>query len=103
MADKQNLLLLFEHPQEPVFIRKGPKNSVFIVPSNFLAERFQNIGIDLSNRFLESADEQITVKDNVTIPDLKVPMSFGRREQFSLHFPSHRRFAAALIDIFMSK
>lgn len=33
---KENLLLLFERPREPVFMPKGPNQSVFTVPEEFL-------------------------------------------------------------------
>lgn len=61
MADKKNLLLLFERPQEPVFMEKGSKNAVFDVPSNFLNDRYSGIGQELQNRFGETAGERIPV------------------------------------------
>lgn len=102
MADKKNLLLLFERPQEPVFIEKGPKNSVFDVPSEFLTDRFRDIGLEVQNRFSEQANERISIRSDISIPDLKLPLTLGRHEQFSLFVPRHRRLAARLIDIFMS-
>jgi hypothetical protein len=51
MADKKNLLLLFERPGEPVFTPKGKENAVFQVPNNFLEERFQDIGTEIQSRF----------------------------------------------------
>lgn len=33
---KQNLLLLFDRPQEPVFMAKGDKKAVFDVPNDYL-------------------------------------------------------------------
>lgn len=103
MAKKENLLLLFEHPQEPVFIAKGPNNTVFDVPRSFLTERFRDIGADVQDRFAEQANEKISVRTDVNIPDLKLPLTLGRHEQFSLFVPRHRRLARALIDIFMSE
>lgn len=103
MAKKENLLLLFERPQEPVFVAKGPNNAVFDVPSTFLTDRFRNIGTEVQSHFTETAQEVIPVRDDVKIPDLKIPLSLGRHEQFSLFIPKHRRLAAKLIDIFMSQ
>lgn len=51
MADKKNLLLLFEHPGEPVFTPKGKNNAVFEVADNFLEERFQPFGTEIQSRF----------------------------------------------------
>lgn len=103
MADKKNLLLLFERPQEPVFVEKGANKSVFDVPADFLPERFRDIGMDVANHFSEKANEKIPVQSNINIPDLELPLSLGRHEQFSLFIPRHRRLAGKLIDIFMSK
>lgn len=100
MADKKNLLLLFERPQEPVFVEKGPNRAVFDVPDNFLRDRYRLIGSELQNRFGVEAETRIPVK-NISIPDLTIPMSLGRHDQFSLFIPKHRRLAARLIDIFM--
>lgn len=102
MAKKENLLLLFDRPQEPVFVEKGPKNTVFDVPSKFLPDRFKSIGTEVQSAFSEKAQEIIPVRDDISIPDLKIPLSLGRHEQFSLFIPRHRRLAATLIDILMS-
>lgn len=102
MASKKNLLLLFERPQEPVFMEKGARGSVFDVPSNFLSERYRGIGAELQNRFGETAGERIPVS-NISIPNLKVPLELGRNEHFSLFIPRHRRIAGHLINIFMGE
>lgn len=102
MAKKENLLLLFDRPQEPVFVPKGPKNSVFDIPREYLTDRFKEIGTDFEE-FGESAGERIPIRTSVSIPDLKLPLTLGRHEQFSLFIPRHRRLASTLIDIFMSK
>lgn len=101
MANKQNLLLLYERPQEPVFMKKG-NNSVFDVPDNFYNDRYQPIGMELSTRFGGEATTKISVKP-ISQPDLTIPMSLDRHEQFSLFLPKHRAIAGRLIDIFMGK
>lgn len=84
-----------------MFVEKGPKKAVFDVPSKFLTDRFRNIGTEVQTRFIEDAEERIPVKD-IPIPDLTIPLSLGRHEEFSLFIPRHRRIAATLIDMFMS-
>lgn len=98
MADKNNLLLLFERPTEPIFMEKG--NAVFDVPDNFLTDRYQPIGTEVQSRFGEKAEQRIPVRE-IAIPDLRIPMSLARDAQFSLFIPAHRRIAGRLIDIFM--
>ncbi|XP_055374476.1 phenoloxidase 2-like [Condylostylus longicornis] len=99
-ANKKDLLLLFERPQEPVFMKKGEDNAVFDVPEKFLTKRHQSIGPGLLERLSEDAGRRIQVKD-IDLPDLTEQMSLGRYEQFSLFIPFHRALAGSLIDIFM--
>lgn len=100
MANRNDLLLLFEHPNEPVFMEKGKTITVFDVPDKFLTDRYRPIGTEVQTRFGERAQKRIPVKD-ITLPDLRIPMSLGRNEQFSLFIPRHRQIAGRLIDIFM--
>lgn len=100
MANKRNLLLLFERKLEPVFVEKGVNNSVFDVPDNLLTDRYKG-NPSIQDRFGENAGEHIPVRGDITIPNLKVPMSLGRYEEFSLFIPRHAKIAAHLIDIFM--
>ncbi|XP_055691212.1 phenoloxidase 2-like [Lutzomyia longipalpis] len=98
---KNCLLLLFDRPQEPVFVGKGKrKKVVFDVPQKYLSDQYRPLGAELQNRFGEMADDRIPVK-NISLPDLKFPMGLKRHEQFSLFIPYHVKMAARLIDIFM--
>lgn len=101
-ANKHNLLLLFDRPTEPVFLPKGKNNAKFDVPSNLLSDRYSG-SPDIQERFGEEANERIPVSSNISIPNLKVPMSLGRDEQFTLLIPRHRRIAAHLVNIFLRK
>lgn len=83
-------------------MEKGEQKTVFDVPDNFLPDRYRAIGNELQNRFGEAAENRIPVK-NISLPDLRIPMSLGRHEQFSLFIPAHRHIAGRLIDIFMGK
>lgn len=84
-------------------MEKGPNgNAVFDVPNSLLTDRYKN-GPDVTSRFGDNSSEHIPVRANITIPNLKVPMSLDRKEQFSLFIPRHRRIAAHLVNIFMGK
>lgn len=101
--NKNNLLLLLDRPKEPVFMQKGKEvATVFDVPDNYLTDRYRPIGNAVQTRYGEKAEKRVPVRA-VTIPDLRVPMSLGRKENFSLFIPRHRRIAGRLIDIFMGK
>lgn len=103
-AKKENLLLLFENPGEPVFTQKGKQNAVFEVPRKFLEEKYQAIGSEIQSRFGEDAGERIPVKD-IKPPNLSA-VGFNqleKQENFSLFIPKHRKIASALTGIFLSK
>lgn len=103
MADKKNLLLLFDRPQEPVFMEKGANGAVFDISSDFLPDRYKEMGADMQVRYGEKATEKIHVKTDINIPDLELPLSLGRHEQFSLFIPRHRKIATRLVEIFLGK
>jgi tyrosinase len=98
MADKKSLLLLFERPQEPIFMGKGKEEVVFDVPDAYLTDRYRAIRDEVES--VQRIGLRIPV-ENIAIPDMSIPMSLGRNEQFSLWIPRHRKVAAKLIDIFM--
>jgi tyrosinase len=105
MSDKKNLLLLFERPQEPVFMEKGRDNTVFDVPDHYFTDRYRPIRDEVEARVgssLQRAGTKISVR-NIAIPDMRIPISLGRHEQFSLWIPRHRKIAGRLIDIFMGE
>ena len=100
MADKKNLLLLFEKPGEPVFSKKGD-GMVFDVAPMFVSDQYKAFVFDIQN----SAAYQNYTRIPVTLispPDLKGVDELGREETFSSFIPRHRRIAAILIDIFMT-
>ncbi|XP_044757267.1 phenoloxidase 1-like [Coccinella septempunctata] len=97
---KQHLLLLYDRPQEPCFVAKGDKKSVFKVPNKFLSDRYKPLGVTLTDRFNGEAGEEIDVKD-VSLPKLGDILDLGRHENFSLFIPKHRRLAGKLINIFL--
>ncbi|KAG5668816.1 hypothetical protein PVAND_016739 [Polypedilum vanderplanki] len=102
MANKKNLLLLFENPGEPVFTQKGKNHAVFELPSRFFDERYQPIGAEIQNRFSDDAGERIPVRD-IQPPNLN-HIGFeqlGKQDNFTLFIPKHRKLASALSDIFL--
>ncbi|XP_065368855.1 phenoloxidase 2-like [Calliphora vicina] len=100
MANKHDILLLFERPTEPVFVPKGRNVTLFDVPRKFLTDRYRSLVDEIENIFGAYADKRIPVRV-ISLPELHVPLSLGRRGQFSLFIPQHRHIAASLIDIFM--
>ncbi|XP_077289769.1 prophenoloxidase 2 [Arctopsyche grandis] len=99
-ANKNNLLLLFDRPSEPVFVPKGENKTVFDVPDKFLTDRYRPIGTQLANRFNADTGDRVPVR-NISIPNLDLPLQLKRRDIFSLFIPKHRKMAGKLIDIFV--
>ncbi|XP_043651448.1 phenoloxidase 3-like [Drosophila teissieri] len=99
MGDKKNLLLLFDHPTEPVFMDKGGDGTLFNVPDHYLTDQYTKICKKAQYRIGGSKARMIDLKE-ISIPDLSFPMSLGRTEQFSLMLKSHRQMAGHLIEVF---
>lgn len=57
---------------------------------------------DLSDRFGDESTERVDVT-GVQIPDLSLPESLGRQDNFSLFIPLHQQMADVLITAFMGK
>ncbi|EDW92261.1 phenoloxidase 3 [Drosophila yakuba] len=100
MADKKNLLLLFEHPTEPVFMDKGGNGTLFDVPASYVTERYSKMCRNVQRRVSGGFEKCVLVKE-IEIPDLSCPMRLGRSEQFSHFLKSHRQMASSLIDVFI--
>lgn len=104
MPNKRNLLYLFDRPLELTYKGKGPDKAGFDIPEKYMSVRLRgNLQILASLR--PKGGKRIPVRplDSIDHRDLKVPLSFGRNEPFSLFVPRHREFATKLIDIFMGK
>ncbi|XP_075167145.1 phenoloxidase 2-like [Haematobia irritans] len=99
-SNSGDILLLLEHPTEPIFMDKGKTRTVFDVPDKFLTNRYQSISTEVHGRFGGNAEKRVPVRD-IDMPDLSIPMSLPRDELFSLFVPRHRQVAGRLIDIFM--
>ncbi|XP_058805148.1 phenoloxidase subunit 1-like [Phymastichus coffea] len=97
---EKNLLLLFDRPSEPVFVPKGENKVGFEVPASYLKEEYQPIAQRILTRFGEEANTTIPIKQ-IAIPDLKIPLSVGRYEAFSLFIPRHQKSAAYLTELFL--
>nr|AAO01013.1 Dox-A3-PA [Drosophila erecta] len=100
MADKKNLLLLFDHPTEPVFMDKGGNGTVFDVPASYVTDRYNKMCKKVQRRVSGGFEKNVLVKE-IPIPDLSCSMRLGRSEQFSLFLESHRQMACHLIDVFI--
>uniref|UniRef100_A0A6P7FUF2 Phenoloxidase 1-like n=1 Tax=Diabrotica virgifera virgifera TaxID=50390 RepID=A0A6P7FUF2_DIAVI len=103
MSKKQNLLLLFDRPTEPMILPKGSEGVNFKVPNQYLKDEYQDLGPQLVTTFanrIGGDDNDVTVKD-ISLPSLGEITDLGRDENFSLFIPKHRRLAGKLINIFM--
>ncbi|XP_045539351.1 phenoloxidase subunit 1 [Papilio machaon] len=98
-GSKENLLLFFDRPTEPCFMQKGEERSTFQIPDNFYPDKYKALSNTLANRF--GADAKSIPVNEISLPNLQLPMELPFNEQFSLFVPKHRKMAGKLIDIFM--
>lgn len=59
--DKNNLLLLFQKPLEPVFTKKDNGKTAFDLPADFYTDRYKTIGPQLQTRFGEDVENKVKV------------------------------------------
>ncbi|KAJ8948073.1 hypothetical protein NQ318_008424 [Aromia moschata] len=76
------------------------ENSVFSVPEDYVPEKYKPIITQISNRLGADATEKNSSQQHFGTP-LGDILSLGRKENFSLFIPKHRRLAGRLIDIFL--
>lgn len=102
MANTKDLLLLFERPNEPIFLQRGKGLAVFDVPESFLVDHYSKFSAEIKKSYTDTAGSRISVKDFDNKPDISVSMQLGRREKFSIFLPKHQMAAQKLIDVFMA-
>lgn len=100
MDTRKKLLLLFNRPNEPIFMPKGEDNAVFVVPDYFLADRYQSI----ASQIRDDKSMKIQVPDIVIRPDndMKMLMELDRQDNFSYFIPSHNALGIHLVKMFLN-
>lgn len=101
--DKNNLLLLFQKPTEPLFTRKDDGNTAFEVPEAFFTDRYRPLGDDLSTRFGDDAKNKVVLKPLTTFPDLSFASTLSKDGGFSLFNQTHKDMAGKLMKIFIDQ
>lgn len=103
MADKKNLLLLFQKPTEPLFTRKDDGKTAFDVPEAFYTDRYRPLGDELSTRFGEDATNKVVLKPLTSFPDLAFASTLSKDGGFSLFNQTHKDMAGKLMQIFIDQ
>lgn len=101
--DKNNLLLLFQKPREPLFTARDNGKTAFDVPANFFTDRYRPIGMNIPARFGETVTNKVALKPLATLPNLDFLSSLSRTGGFSLFNPTHKQFSGQLIKILMDQ
>lgn len=102
-STRNNLLLLFQKPNEPLFTAKDNGKTVIDVPAEFYTDRYRPLGDALSTRFGEDATNKVTLKPLTTFPDLSFASTLSKDGAFSLFSHVHKEMAGKLIKIFMDQ
>ncbi|XP_067634373.1 phenoloxidase 2 [Eurosta solidaginis] len=97
--NKQALDLLFKQPLEPVYVKRG--DAKLDVPDSFITPEYSDVKEDIQNRFGEDVNVKIPIRDLQQKPNLDFTLPLGKRKQFSLFYPPHRRIAAKLMQLLL--
>lgn len=104
MADnKNNLLLLFQKPREPLFVPRNGGQTGFDIPAHFFTDRYRPIGTDLSTRFGGNVTNKVALSPLTTIPNLEFASNLSLSGAFSLFNQTHKGMAGQLTKIFMDE
>lgn len=98
--DDQNLLLLFQRPNEPLFTKKDNGKAAFDVPQEYLTDRYKPIGNELQTRFGEEVERKIPLRQ-ISPPDLSFATVIGKNAAFSLFNLPNKEIAGRLIKLMM--
>lgn len=104
MADKKDLVLLFQRPREPVFGVKSDENGQKVridAPPEFYNERYKDIATEVQNRFGDDGVNRTVPIASVPLPNLDFTNVIPRKKPFNLFNAAHKRAAAQLIKIFV--
>lgn len=98
----KNLQLLFDRPKEPIFLPKGDKKMIFVMPQNFYLDRYQSDLKPITDWMdKETSDHKIVINALKNMPDLTIPMQMGVEENFSFFSDDHRRVASQLVRMYL--
>lgn len=98
---KDNIVLLFQRPNEPLFAPKDNGKVVFDVPSEFYTDRYKTIGTTISSRFGTNVDKTVHLRSDIQLPNLDFTKSIKKQGPFSLFNKQHQQIAGELIQIFL--
>ncbi|XP_072934536.1 phenoloxidase 1-like [Epargyreus clarus] len=102
MADvAQNLQLLFDRPGESMLTPKGDEDALFLLTEEFLPKDYENIGIEINNRFGENATRTIPLQNLQQVPSFTKARKLPADADFSIFLPAHQEMADEVIDVLM--
>lgn len=92
--------LLFQRPNEPLFTVKDNGKTVFELPPEFYTERYKTIGATLASRLGEDVERTIQLRE-ITPPNVDFAHAVHMHGPFSLFNRTHQQVAGQLIKIFL--
>lgn len=95
-----NIKLLFQRPNEPLFTVKDNGKAVFELPPDFYTERYQTIGATLSSRIGEDIERTIHLR-SIQHPNIEFTKPIKMHGTFSLFNKMHQQIAGQLIKLLM--
>ncbi|XP_047538254.1 phenoloxidase subunit 2-like [Vanessa atalanta] len=101
MASAQSFALLFDRLGEPMITPKGEQNALFRLTEQHLGDNYQANGIELNNRFGDSASEEILLANMKNVPEFRKAKKLPHDADFSLFLPAHQEMADEVLDVLM--
>lgn len=104
MAEKKDLLLLFQRPREPIFSVKeddaGQKVRID-APPEFYTDRYKDISTEIQNRFGEDDVNRTVPISSIPLPNLDFTKPLPKKKPFNLFNATHKRIAGQLIRLLL--
>ncbi|CAH2266231.1 phenoloxidase 1-like [Pararge aegeria] len=98
MADViQNFKLLFDRPNEPMVSPKGDESVLFELTEQFLGDEYKSNGIEINNRFGDTATRTVPLKGLRRTPAFTKARRLPTDEEFSVFLPAHQEMADEVI------
>lgn len=100
MSNLNEITLLFQRPNEPLFTAKDNGKTVFELPPDFYTERYKSIGVSIGIRIGEDAERTVPLR-SIKHPKLEFTQPIKIRGSFSLFNKQHQLIAGQLTEILL--
>ncbi|XP_072934538.1 phenoloxidase subunit 2-like [Epargyreus clarus] len=98
----KSLELLFDRPGETMLSPKGDDKAVFLLTEEMLPKEYENIGMQINNRFGEEASVTILLQNLKKKPQFVKAKELPADADFSVFLQKHREMADEVLEVLMN-